>query len=353
MALFEVTEQGLTRHDEATFAGLAMYERNDLQRLLRHAIEALGENLLVISEEFGNWEDARRRIDLLALDKDGRLVVVEIKRTEDGGHMELQAIRYAAMVSSMGFEDVLSTYTAHRSTDLPENDVDPRAELEEFLGLEDAGDEPVISSDVRIILVSADFGREITTTVLWLNGFEGMDIRCLRLVPYEIEHRVFLDIQQVIPLPQAADYQVQLRRKGAARERANRAGRDYTRFHVIVDGEELPDENKRKAVRLMLQQLVQRGVAPLDFARVLPHSKLRVLEGQFTKGEEVVSALTESDPRIDLRRWFVDYPFIDVVADKTIILSTQWGRQTDDKLRALSEAFPEAKVTFRAADPDA
>ena len=41
---------------------------------------------LVISEEFGEWEDSRRRIDLLGLDKDARLVVIELKRTEDGGH---------------------------------------------------------------------------------------------------------------------------------------------------------------------------------------------------------------------------------------------------------------------------
>ena len=42
-------------------------------------------------------------------------------------------------------------------------------------------------------------------------------LRCVRLVPYDIEGRVLLDIQQVLPLPQAADYQVRLRRKDAAR----------------------------------------------------------------------------------------------------------------------------------------
>ncbi len=61
----------------------------------------------------------------------------------------------------------------------------------------------MISTDVRIMLVSADFGREITTAVLWINGFEGMDIRCVRLVPYEIDNKVLLDIQQVLPLPEA------------------------------------------------------------------------------------------------------------------------------------------------------
>ncbi|MFN2611253.1 MAG: hypothetical protein ABR507_10355 [Actinomycetota bacterium] len=38
-----------------------------------------------------------------------------------------------------------------------------------------------------------------------------MDIRCIRLVPYEIDGKILLDIQQVIPLPEAADYQVRVR----------------------------------------------------------------------------------------------------------------------------------------------
>src|SRR3954471_22434504 len=113
MGLYEITDAGLRERDVAQFAALGLYERADLQRLLRDDISALDEDLLVIAEEFGNWEDARRRIDLLALDKAGRLVVIELKRTDDGGHMELQALRYAAMVSAMGFAEVAEAYTAH------------------------------------------------------------------------------------------------------------------------------------------------------------------------------------------------------------------------------------------------
>lgn len=58
---------------------------------------------MVLAEEFGDWEESRRRIDILCLDSDARLIVVELKRTEDGGHMELQALRYASMVSRMTF----------------------------------------------------------------------------------------------------------------------------------------------------------------------------------------------------------------------------------------------------------
>ena len=94
----------------ANFAELGLYERFNLQPLLRADISVLGEDLLVIGEEYGGWQDARRRIDLLALDRSGRLVVIELKRTDDGGHMELQSLRYAAMVSSLGLDEVVDAY---------------------------------------------------------------------------------------------------------------------------------------------------------------------------------------------------------------------------------------------------
>jgi RecB family endonuclease NucS len=78
-------------------------ERKDIQRLLSEQISVLDESLMVIAEEFGDWLDSSRRIDLLCIDSDANLVVVELKRTEDGGLMELQALRYAAMVSAMTF----------------------------------------------------------------------------------------------------------------------------------------------------------------------------------------------------------------------------------------------------------
>jgi hypothetical protein len=203
VALYEVNDEGLTLRPEAAFGALGMYERGDLQRLLRDDISVLGDDLLVIAEEFAGWEDARRRIDLLAVDKTGRLVVIEIKRTAEGGHMDLQAIRYAAMVSSMGFDDVVRAYASHCGEHRAD-DVDPRAELEAFLDVADGSEDVEISSDVRILLVAADFGREITTTVLWLNGFEGMDIRCVRLVPYDVEsltHRASVSLGLTMARP--------------------------------------------------------------------------------------------------------------------------------------------------------
>jgi hypothetical protein len=350
MPLYEVTDLGLRRHDAGAFKDLGLYETADLQRLLRDDISVLADDLRVVAEEFGEWEDARRRIDLLALDKSGRLVVIELKRTDDGGHMELQALRYGAMVSSMGFAEVVAAYAAHCAKHRPSEEVDARGELLSFLDADDAEDEdPVISSDVRLMLVSADFGREITTTVLWLNRFDGMDIRCVRLVPYYIEGRVLLDIQQVLPLPEAADYQVRLRRKDAHRERVVRGdGRDFTRYHVVVDGDVLPDENKRHTVRVMVEQLVARGVAPDAIAQVLPASRWRVVDGEYREPAGVSTAIQARYPTIETRRHFIEHPLVH--EGRTWILSKQWGRKTEPTLEALAAAFPEAKVSFRRAD---
>ena len=115
-------------------------ERNDIQRLLRGQIGVLDERFMVIAEEFGDWLDSSRRIDLLCLDSDANLVVVELKRTEDGGHMELQALRYAAMVSAMTFEQLVDTFARYKSKAQPDTDA-ARAAILEFLGWEDVYEE--------------------------------------------------------------------------------------------------------------------------------------------------------------------------------------------------------------------
>jgi RecB family endonuclease NucS len=106
----------LIKQTPSSFGDLGILERADLQRLLRQQAEVLAEDLVIVAEEFGNWEDSKRRIDLLALDRSRRLVVIELKRTADGGHMELQAIRYAAMVSAMTFDEVVAAYNSYRTS---------------------------------------------------------------------------------------------------------------------------------------------------------------------------------------------------------------------------------------------
>lgn len=209
MALYRMTHDAIAPLAATTFEERQLRETADLQRLLRNHIAVVASDLLVIAEEFAEWSDSRRRIDLLAIDREGHLVVLELKRGEEGGHMDLQAIRYAAMVSSMTFERAKAVFQSFLDRHQPGEDAESR--LLEFLQWDEPREEE-FGRDVRIVLVAADFSKEVLTSVLWLNERD-LDIRCVRLKPYLLNSELVLDVQQVIPLPEAEEYQVRLREK--------------------------------------------------------------------------------------------------------------------------------------------
>jgi hypothetical protein len=201
-------------------------------------------------------------------------------------------------------------------------------------------------------LVSADFGREITTAVLWLNSFDRMDIRCIRLVPYKLDGTVYVDVQQVIPLPEAADYQVRLRKKDSAqaRSQAGTDGRDFTRNHILVGDEKLPAQYKRNAVRTMIVELQKAGVSCEAIAGELSNQEFRVIPKLLTDPNEIHAAMAEQYPTADPNRWFYDSPVIDKENNRTYLVWKMWGTNTEDALSKLSSAFPHAHIGFQPAE---
>ncbi|MFC1660800.1 hypothetical protein ACFL3S_04935 [Gemmatimonadota bacterium] len=265
MAIFEIKGNRLEEIEATDFASQGIQERAHLQQLVRDQIEVLDPNLLVLSEEVGEWQDSRRRIDILCLDKDANLVVIELKRTEAGGHMELQALRYAAMVSAMTFKQATHLLAMHLENHGREESAEGM--ILEFLEWEEA-DEDAFAQDVKIVLASADFSKELTTAVLWLNERD-LDIRCFRLRPYLDNARVLLDVQQVIPLPEATDFQVQLREKVRKEHRSRSGGRDTTPYDVSVFGKSWERQPKRTAIFHVVRTLTEHGVRPEEISECL------------------------------------------------------------------------------------
>lgn len=237
MPIYEMTGEKLVELPVTSFSEFGIRERYDLQRLLRDQVELISPDTLIISEEFADWSDSRRRIDLLGIDRQANIVVIELKRSEDGAHMELQAIRYAAMVSAMTFEkaaEILERYLRERN-----RLEDATQLLLDFLGWE-SSDERTFGEDVRIVLASADFSKELTTSVLWLNDRD-LDIRCVRLRPHMDGSRILLDIQQVIPLPEASEYLVGLREKATEAREARRKEAAWQGDWYVNLGMDSPD----------------------------------------------------------------------------------------------------------------
>ena len=217
MTFFEIEKGRIERVEKVSLVQAALRERQDLQALLRRQLPELIPDLLVIAEEFGDWDDSRRRIDLLAVDRQGNLVVVELKRGDTGSHMELQALRYASMVSTMTFEQAVSAYENFLGAEAA---LPARRQLLDFLGWSEPNEDD-FAQDVRIVLFSEDFSRELTTSILWLNQRQ-LDISCYRISAYRLDDRLLLDFQQIIPLKEAEDYQVKLRNKQQEAQSARR-----------------------------------------------------------------------------------------------------------------------------------
>ena len=200
--------------------------------------------MMVLAFEYSNWSDASRRIDVLAMDEEQNLVVVELKRTNDGGHAELQALRYTAMLSTHTFANVVQALWSHRlKTDKAATTVQAEKDLVDFLGKTDAS-EVKLGKIPRIILVAQGFSTEVTSTALWLMEHMKIEIACytVALYPYGDEFALHFDL--LLPLPQQADYFVKVRDKNNEEaEQAEKAQRRQNACQVLEKNGQLQEND--------------------------------------------------------------------------------------------------------------
>lgn len=351
MALYEFNKEGLTEVKMDSMTNLRIRERQDLQDVLRNNIEAVAPDVLVISEEYTGWQDSKRRIDLLGIDRDGNLVVFELKRTNDGGHMDLQAIRYAAMVSALTFDEIVDLYGQFLKKQ--ERQGNAKDLILEYVSGGEVAPEASLGEAVRIVLVSQDFDSEITTTVLWLNE-QGLDIRCVRLHPYQIGTQVVFDIQQVLPLPEATDYMVKKRQKEAGQKAAiKRESRDFTKYRVTVDGVATGQLVKRRAILAVVQAIHGVGISPEAMRQTINQSRQRFyeVEGVYANEADFVEAAQHAadqngGKRFDEARYFTADDELFHFEGKTYAFSNQWGTHTEAKMSDLIAAHAKGRISI-------
>src|SRR5690606_18180877 len=193
------------------FSDLGFTERKHLQEWLENYPQALtqgdGDELLIIQKEFDGFDDTRERLDLLAIDKEGNLVIIENKLDDSGRDVTWQALKYAAYCSRLSkdeikdiFQDYLNKYG---------NGEKAEDRLCEFYGKE--YDEIVLNKGTgqRIILVARHFRKEVTSTVLWLHNFN-LRIQCFRVTLYNKDDQLFLGIEQILPIKDVEEYVIKM-----------------------------------------------------------------------------------------------------------------------------------------------
>lgn len=189
---------------ERTFTELGFKERDNLQEWLANNPKALGEDLLIIQKEFDGFDDTNERLDLLALDKQGDVVVIENKLDDSGRDVTWQSLKYAAYCSTLSTIQIKNIYQQY--LDKQGNNEKAEDKLIEYFDNQDFEELSLNKGQTqRIIMVAGNFRKEVTSTVLWLMNYK-LRIQCLKVTPYSMGEQLFLNIEQIIPLKDAEEY---------------------------------------------------------------------------------------------------------------------------------------------------
>jgi hypothetical protein len=214
-------------------------EVQDLQKWILEKPEVLGEPLLVLDDQFSKFEGARDRPDILCLDRQGHVVVVELKRTDTADYADLQSLRYAAMLRSLTIDEaarVLSQSHRRREDGLAEDDA--RKEILEFMAGDDEAAAPgELQNEPRIIIASSGFSKQVLTTVDYLRAHD-IDVTCISLSAYSISESHFILVPDVVmPIREIEEYTVRIRKKDEARQSGDRTRRPPMLNYLVENGQ--------------------------------------------------------------------------------------------------------------------
>lgn len=213
MLRIDRNEKKLVKLEGPSLPDQGITEAYDLQKMIRNSPDAffkeMGEKLLLLGEEIRPATFVDDRIDLLAVDQQGALVVIELKR---GSHklQLLQALAYAGMVAQWEHETTVAQ--RQKFVGLAEEEVEE--EIEQFL-LEDVAN---LNDSQRVILIAEDFEYEVLVTAEWLTETYGVDIRCHRIALSVQDDMEFLSCTCIYPPPEISEHARKRGRKGVAKE---------------------------------------------------------------------------------------------------------------------------------------
>lgn len=233
MSMYMLENNRLLAVSQTSFKKENQTERQNLQEWIANASNEIlkdifNEELLIIQKEFSGFSDTNERLDLLAIDKQRRLVVIENKTDDSGKDVTWQAIKYASYCSTLSTQDIKNIFAQYKFRG---NTQDATDAIKDFLG-SDTGDEFELNIDEnspRIFLVAANFRKEVTSSVLWLSKFR-LNIKCFKVSLFEHNKQVFIDFDQIIPIKDAEEYTIRMAKKSQEMAQSSAAGEERKKF---------------------------------------------------------------------------------------------------------------------------
>jgi hypothetical protein len=230
---------------EPSAIAASLLREEDLEREIVHYPALLGEELLMLGSQLAEFAEDRDRLDVLMLDRDGELVLVELKASENFRVTDLQALAYAGVYASTSTEHLARTLqktlerTEGRDVDLDEavqQIVEWVSDIDEFA-------EWTPSQRVRIKLVAPSFPQRVLTTVKWLGDVYAMPIEAIRVQMYEVDggQSRHLSFERLLPMPTDDQFGMTLRQSQQRPLITSPARKRPDVLRTLLDAKEIQD----------------------------------------------------------------------------------------------------------------
>jgi hypothetical protein len=210
--LFTVVGETAVLAKSIRIEDLGLTEPAHLERWFIQYPEALGAGTMIVASQYDRWvtpggAEAKDRLDLLGLDKDGRLVVAELKRGRAPDTVEMQAVKYAAMTSRFTLNKLAELHA--RFLERTSAQSLTNEEAEEKLQAHVAADvelAPELFASPRIVLVAESYADTTVTSVVWL-AEQGVDLTLRRYKAYETGGgETIVSVSQIYPVADVGNW---------------------------------------------------------------------------------------------------------------------------------------------------
>jgi hypothetical protein len=175
LQLTTVTQQWVPK--ELELEKLIFSGRDAETEILNEAV--FGEPLLKVKRQLRT--PSRKRLDILALDRRGNAVVVELKKDRGSLGMDIQALHYLAEITPVQGEGFLAKF--------PDDPDQLRQAVQGFLdpgiSIED------LNQKQRLVLLARSFHPSLFSMGKWI-GDRGIPFRCIEYTPFRAGREKFL-----------------------------------------------------------------------------------------------------------------------------------------------------------------
>ncbi len=208
--VFEVHDSIASRAEPVSLEEAGLREHEHLQEWVVANPDVLGEGVMVVTAEYGRWvtwSGSREmdRLDVLGLGTDGRLVVAELKRGRAPDTVDMQALKYAAMVSRFDADRLADAHAAFLKT---------RGEvISDSEAMDRLNNHAQFSMDAetlrtpRVVLLASSFPHTVTSTAVWLSEM-GIDISLVQFQAYRVSDRILVSVSTLYPVKDVEEFTV-------------------------------------------------------------------------------------------------------------------------------------------------